>query len=53
MKFKNAKVFTSNENPTARRFLESFFSKNDQKSFNRYIECSEIYDSIINKAINN
>ena len=53
MKFNNAKVIPSNKNPTARRFLESFYSKNDQNSFDIYIyiECSEIYDSIVNIAI--
>ena len=51
MKFNNAKVIASNKNPTTRRFLESFYSKNDQNSFNRYIGCSEIYDSIVNIAI--
>ena len=50
-KFSNAKVIASNKNPTDRTFLESFYSKNDQNSFNRYIECSEIYDSIVNIAI--
>ena len=52
IKFNNAKVIASNKNPTARRFLESFYSKN-QNSFNRYIECLKIYDSIVNNAINN
>ena len=47
----NAKVITSNKNPTATRFLESFYSKNDQNSFNRFIECSEMHDSIANNAI--
>ena len=51
MKFNNAKVIASNKNPTTRRFLESFYSKNDQNSFNRYSGCSEIYDSIVNIAI--
>ena len=51
MKFSNAKVIASNKNLTARRFLENFCSKNDQNSFNRYIECSKMYESIVNNAI--
>ena len=49
MSFDNAEVIISNSNVRPRRYIESFYNNCNPNALNRCIECTKIYNLLINK----